>query len=35
MEMKSYEDEQSFGSAARTAAEIKQGFYAIISSEEF
>ena len=35
MEMKSYEDDQSFGSAARTAAEIKAGFYAIVSIEEF
>jgi len=35
MEIKNYEDDQSFGSAARTAAEIKQGFCAIISSEEF
>jgi hypothetical protein len=34
MEIKNYEDDESFGSAARTAAEIKAGFYAIISCEE-
>jgi hypothetical protein len=34
MEIKSYEDDESFGSAARTAAEIKACFFAIISCEE-